>query len=645
MNSQELTNILYQQIKAQSYLQSQGLAHGDVQPVLIGYDPLAKDSKLIDKSDLVTNEQSVIALQKNHLVSQSSSSIYQSPTMYQNLKKGNQKFTFDKNKEDAYALGLVLLEAGNGRKIDNIYDKTGTVDQNALNQHVNEFRGRFESGNQLLTSTVANLVNPNEAQRPSPVEVQSSLPPYEEVQKFFNENQKQGQNWQGNLIPGSSTNTYTRTEIDGGSQNIIIKDKVEMPDVNYDLFTFTPQNNQYVVQSTPPVVEEEVKVEPQEFVVPQPKYVFKHHEEPVESSSNRNNQIVYNEPIAENLELNLFSKPKVNVNTSNSYAQESYTQAPIQTVHRSYVNSQPQVTYSQPQVTYSQPHVNTYYDSSYSTGSYVPQTVNHEFRLHDSSIVKPEIITNDSYTTHGSTPQASQIYTTYAPTSYSRRSNAVYTEAPIANVQTITEPIVRKVSYSQTPQTVYTETGRKSYTTTNLAPTTTVYTEAPRSSYVTYAQAPIQTIYTETPVQKDYVYTGRKSYTTNTLAPTTVYSQAPAQTIYTQTPTQTIYTETGRKSYTTTNLAPTNTVYTEAPRTSYVTYSQAPIQTVYTETPVQTVYSDNYITSPATNTYVQGSSYIGGSQRNVISSGFDTTGLKLIKSYQDDRLATNLKNY
>lgn len=34
--------------------------------------------------------------------------------MYSNLKKGNLNFQFDPMKEDMFALGLTLLEAGNG---------------------------------------------------------------------------------------------------------------------------------------------------------------------------------------------------------------------------------------------------------------------------------------------------------------------------------------------------------------------------------------------------------------------------------------------------------------------------------------------------------------------------------------------------
>ena len=37
--------------------------------------------------------------------------------MYSNLKKGNLNFNFDSNKEDVFALGLCLLEAGNGNSV------------------------------------------------------------------------------------------------------------------------------------------------------------------------------------------------------------------------------------------------------------------------------------------------------------------------------------------------------------------------------------------------------------------------------------------------------------------------------------------------------------------------------------------------
>ena len=620
-SSQELTNILYQQVQAQSYLQSQGLAHGDVQPVLIGYDPETKESKLIDKSDLATNEQAVIAMQKNHLLSSSSQSLYQSPTMYQNLKKGNQKFAFDKNKEDAYALVLVLLEAGNGRKIDNIYDnKSGTVDQGALNQHLNEFRSKFEGGNQLLTSTVTSLVNPNENDRPSPAQVQSNLPPSNEVQKFFT------QNISNTLYGGQSTNTYTRNEIDGGSQNILVKDRVEMPNVDIDLFSFNPQNNPYTVQS-PAYQEETVRAQPDQFVVSQPKYVFKHQEQsqPYESST-RETQVVYNEPITET-RYESYTQPQYTKNRVYSEAPVTYTQdsyAPIHNEQRIYAE-QPVKTIRR-SVTYSQPQVVSYNDQSYSTASYSVPSVNHEFRLHDSSVVKPEVITNDSYTTHAYQPHSSQVVYASAPSYYSQRNNEVYREAPTTIYQTTTEPEVRRISYrSQTP-------------------THTSYTQAPTQTY--YTQAPTQTTYTQAPTQ-------------------TYYTQAQTQTIYAEgSHSNIVYAEAPETTYTYTQ-APTQTVYSEAPRTTAV-YSTAPIQTVYSESPYTTtrvvaqnepVYTTQYTneipssevhyTSSPQVTYVQGSSYniTGGSQTQIGSSNFDTTGLKLVKTYTDNRLATEQRNY
>jgi serine/threonine protein kinase len=611
-NSQELTNILYQQIQAQSYLQSQGLAHGDIQPVLIGYDPERKESKLIDKSDLATNEQAVIAMQKNHLLSSSTQSLYQSPTMYQNLKKGNQKFAFDKNKEDAYALGLVLLEAGNGRKIDNIYDgKTGTVDQNALNNHLNEFKGKFEGGNQLLTSTVSSLVNPDESQRPSPVQVQSNLPPFEEVQKFFS------QNTSTSLQGGQSTNTYTRTEIDGGSQNIVIKDKVEMPNVDIDLFSFNPQNNQYNVQS-PVYQEETVRGEPEQFVVSQPKYVFKHQSQPYETST-RETQVVYNEPLTET-RYETYTQPQYSSERVYSEAPVTYNTSsyiPTQTVQRVYAE-QPVQTVGR-SVTYSQPQVVSYNDQSYSTASYTQPSVHHEFILHDSSVVKPEVITNDSYTTQAYQAPTSQVVYASAPTYYSQRNNEVYREAPTTTYQTTTaEPEVRRVSYrSQTP----------TYTSYSQAPAQTYYTQAPTQTY--YTQAPTQTVYTE----------GSRSNIVYAEAPETTYT-------YTQEPTQTVYTE-APKSTVVYSTAPTHSVYTESPYTT-TTRVVSNAEPVYTTQYANDVPSSEVIyTSSPQVTYVQGSPYnvTGGSQTHISSSNFDTTGLKLVKTYTDNRLATEQRNY
>lgn len=64
--------------------------------------------------------------------------------VYKNLKKGNLKFNYDASKENTFGLGLALLEAGNGKSVQNIYDKSkGEVDQQKLDQHLQEFNNRY----------------------------------------------------------------------------------------------------------------------------------------------------------------------------------------------------------------------------------------------------------------------------------------------------------------------------------------------------------------------------------------------------------------------------------------------------------------------------------------------------------------------
>lgn len=64
--------------------------------------------------------------------------------MYQNLKKGNLNFELNPQKEDSFALGLVLLEAGNGQSIQTIYDtKAGLVSEQALNEQLGAFGAKY----------------------------------------------------------------------------------------------------------------------------------------------------------------------------------------------------------------------------------------------------------------------------------------------------------------------------------------------------------------------------------------------------------------------------------------------------------------------------------------------------------------------
>jgi Protein kinase domain len=185
----ELTHILYQQIAANNYLQSKDQHHGDIQPLNVAYDRPNMNSQLIDMSEDASTANQSKQVQKNRVVA--GHPLYQSPVTYSNLKKGNLNYNVDPNKEDVYALGLSLLEVGNGKSIQNIYNaNTKEVDQQALANHVDEFKRRHGNENTLLTTTVETMVHPDEAQRPNFRDLESKLPPYATVQQFLKDRQE-----------------------------------------------------------------------------------------------------------------------------------------------------------------------------------------------------------------------------------------------------------------------------------------------------------------------------------------------------------------------------------------------------------------------------------------------------------------------
>lgn len=65
----------------------------------------------------------------------------------------------DKNKSDAFSLGLVLLEAGLLKSIQNVYDrKTGKIKQNELHSMIEEFSNRYVGDYDLVQALRSLLV-------------------------------------------------------------------------------------------------------------------------------------------------------------------------------------------------------------------------------------------------------------------------------------------------------------------------------------------------------------------------------------------------------------------------------------------------------------------------------------------------------
>lgn len=148
----ELNGILNQQNQALNHLHSQGRFHGDLQPMMIGYNRDLNHTKLIDKFDLNTVEKLKLN-QKNKLIS--GHNLYISPASLEGLAKGNLNYSVDPAKEDLYALGLTILELGNQRPINDIYDtKNKKMNLDALKNHLEEFGSTYGDSNPQLLRNV-----------------------------------------------------------------------------------------------------------------------------------------------------------------------------------------------------------------------------------------------------------------------------------------------------------------------------------------------------------------------------------------------------------------------------------------------------------------------------------------------------------
>lgn len=85
---------MYQQVDALETLERRNLSHGEVQPMYMAYDPKTQDTQLIDNSQDKMNQKQLLAAQSQKLI-QNKGKVYQSPTVFNNLKKKNLNFTYD----------------------------------------------------------------------------------------------------------------------------------------------------------------------------------------------------------------------------------------------------------------------------------------------------------------------------------------------------------------------------------------------------------------------------------------------------------------------------------------------------------------------------------------------------------------------
>lgn len=176
----ELTHMLYNMVEAGAHLQRNGVAHGNFQPQNIGVvNP--KHYKLMDDfGDLSLNNQKQESLISNNR------SHFTSPEKYRAVKTMKPGGQINPYKNDVFGLGLTMVELANTKQTKDIYRADGTLNNQALNQHLDSFNKKYRPyNNNLLLSTMDSMTDPSNVDRPDFIHIQKKLPEYTNVKSFL----------------------------------------------------------------------------------------------------------------------------------------------------------------------------------------------------------------------------------------------------------------------------------------------------------------------------------------------------------------------------------------------------------------------------------------------------------------------------
>lgn len=184
LSNSQITHLMYHLLTAQKDYQEKGVIHGDLQPIYVGWDAKKPEAKIIENAVEDVDWVKQIQIQKNRLVAKQP--LYQSDLMHSNIKQGKLKFTYNPKKEEAFVLGLIILEAGLGKSIQGIYPQdSDRLNRERLGELQGQFGKLFEAENTLLVSSVNSLLILDEEERPTADVILGSIPEYEDVANFL----------------------------------------------------------------------------------------------------------------------------------------------------------------------------------------------------------------------------------------------------------------------------------------------------------------------------------------------------------------------------------------------------------------------------------------------------------------------------
>lgn len=182
-DDRQLTHMTYQSLYGLGNLHSREMAHGDIRPNLIGYDRNANQYQLLDR---FADPTPIERCQTNNIVR--NKDLYLSPQLYGKLKGKDKKATFNKQKNDMYALGMSVLNTGTQDSVKDCYYPNGTMNQKKLDSHLEEFDQKYKQNNPVLCHTVRRLLDQDENTRPGVNQMLQEIPTYDTFKQAEAEN-------------------------------------------------------------------------------------------------------------------------------------------------------------------------------------------------------------------------------------------------------------------------------------------------------------------------------------------------------------------------------------------------------------------------------------------------------------------------
>lgn len=213
----ELTFLLYDMVFGMAHLEDIDIPHGRLAPEWValtttGYaiieDPVFFEMGYNGFYDLKSRKDFYLAPE-----------VYEKSAMLQPLAPNH-----DYQKSDVFSAGLIMLEAGNLRRIKGIY-KSGRFNRQRLKKLLQRFKTRYPDNN-LLYSTVKKMVELDPVKRPTFGEIRSKLPDYKLVKDHFLENEDSapveddyGYDYESSMRYYNTTTSDIRTPEPRKSQN------------------------------------------------------------------------------------------------------------------------------------------------------------------------------------------------------------------------------------------------------------------------------------------------------------------------------------------------------------------------------------------------------------------------------------------